>query len=289
MSEESPGLPAAWYTRPEIFARERRAIFAGAWQLLGRRDQLKKPGDYLAATLGGWSVFAMLDEEGRLGAFQNVCRHQGLPVLDAGAGNCEALRCRYHGWTYDREGRFVKAPPAVAPADPAEALHHLQRIADTTAAGLIFVRSDGDQTTLDPAIKTATEAFSCVGDVAIDIDANWKLIVENRVSGNRERLQWWWPTLLIEPFTDSACVYQIIARSFRRTRLVSHVYTGNPSTVASLLAAATSNLGAIKASCEEQQRALETGVPPSAEPRLAYFHARVRGALSDAGASRAHS
>jgi nitrite reductase/ring-hydroxylating ferredoxin subunit len=276
VSEESAGLPAAWYTRPEAFARERRAIFAGAWQLLGRRDQLNKPGDYLAATVGGWSVFAMLGDDGTLGAFQNVCRHQGLPVLDAGAGTCEALRCRYHGWTYDRQGRFVKAPPAVAPTDPGDPLHHLVRLGAAITAGLIFIRIEGEEAPLDPVADAGLNGLTCVGEVALDIDANWKLAVEHRLSDADERVQLSWPTLVVKSVTDGALVYQTMPRTFRRTRLVAHGYA-RATSEASMLEAAKQSIGETKKWCEAQQQALEAGgVTRETESPLAPFHARLR-------------
>ena len=286
MSEESAGLPAAWYTRPEFFAKERRAVFAGASQLLGRRDQLKQPGDYLAVTLGGWSVFAMLDDAGALGAFHNVCRHQGLPVLDAGGGNCETLRCRYHGWTYDRQGRFAKAPPPVAPADPADPLHHLVGIGATTAAGLIFVRAAGDAAQLDDAIGASLDGLICVGDLSVDIDANWKFVVEERLSAADEGIRWWWPTLVVKPVAQGVIVYQVMPRAFRRTRLITHLYARAAREAAAMTEAAKEGADDIKRACEAQQRTVESGAATRAtDGPLAQFHARLREAHAAGGAS----
>jgi nitrite reductase/ring-hydroxylating ferredoxin subunit len=290
VSEESAGLPAAWYTRPEIFARERRAIFAGAWQLLGRRDQLKNPGDYIAASLGGWSVFAMLDDEGSLGAFQNVCRHQGLPVLDAGAGTCETLRCRYHGWTYDRQGRFVKAPPPVAPADPVDPLHRLVRLGVTTIGGLILVRIDGDAMAVDPEIESALHGLSCVGDLGIDIDANWKVVIEHGLAvAVDERSRWSWPTLLVAPCPEGMIVYQTMPRAFRRTRLALHLFAAAPMAAAAMKEEAQRRANEAKTWCEAQQRTYESSDAATPTiPLLARFHARLREAhAAVAGASSA--
>jgi len=37
-------LPSAWYVEPDAFARERRAIFADAWQMIARSDALARAG-----------------------------------------------------------------------------------------------------------------------------------------------------------------------------------------------------------------------------------------------------
>ena len=39
-------LPAQFYTDPEIFAEEKQRVFARTWQVVGRREQLLKPGDF---------------------------------------------------------------------------------------------------------------------------------------------------------------------------------------------------------------------------------------------------
>jgi hypothetical protein len=38
-------LPAAAYTSPEVFAWERRHLFAGTWTCLGREQELRSAGD----------------------------------------------------------------------------------------------------------------------------------------------------------------------------------------------------------------------------------------------------
>jgi len=32
-------LPSAWYVEPDAFVRERRAIFADAWQMIARSER----------------------------------------------------------------------------------------------------------------------------------------------------------------------------------------------------------------------------------------------------------
>src|SRR5437016_1732190 len=79
-------------------------------------------------TLAGWPVLALVNGQNEAAAFRNVCRHQGMGVLEIGAGNCAELRCKYHGWSYGLDGRFVAAPSFVAPAEPASAENNLERI-----------------------------------------------------------------------------------------------------------------------------------------------------------------
>ena len=52
------------------------------------------------------------NEQGKFVAFLNVCAHRhGLVARDS-HGNAPRIRCGYHGWEYDADGRMVKMPLA---------------------------------------------------------------------------------------------------------------------------------------------------------------------------------
>ena len=59
-------LPADWYHGAEHYARERRAIFWTNWMLIGREDQLVRPGDYVSDDIAGWPVFVIRSKDGDL-------------------------------------------------------------------------------------------------------------------------------------------------------------------------------------------------------------------------------
>ena len=39
-------IPADWYTDPAMLTLEKEQIFARTWQLVGRLEQLQRPGDH---------------------------------------------------------------------------------------------------------------------------------------------------------------------------------------------------------------------------------------------------
>ncbi|MGZ4711630.1 MAG: aromatic ring-hydroxylating oxygenase subunit alpha [Acidimicrobiia bacterium] len=131
-------LPAAAYHDPDWYARERRAVFATTWQLAGFRAQLTRPGDYVTHELAGWSVLVTVDDDGRLRAFHNVCRHRAGPVCTDACGHAAALVCGYHGWTYALDGTLRRARDFGAEVDPAE--YGLLPVEVDEWRGLVFVR-----------------------------------------------------------------------------------------------------------------------------------------------------
>jgi nitrite reductase/ring-hydroxylating ferredoxin subunit len=264
-----------FYLRPENFARERRAIFATAWLPLGRGDRLAAPGDYICASLGGWPVFAIRDETGACAAFRNQCRHQGLAVLESGTGNCAELRCRYHGWRYDFAGRFRAAPPLSAPADPGDPMHNLAAVAAESWAGLVFVHFGAAPPPLRAGLEDAPDlaGLRCHAEIATDIEANWKIVVEHCL-GLSEAVgrRYLFPCLVIAGPADGVVVWQVIARSFQRTRLVAHCYEAASG------AGAERAAQAVQRSAAERQVGLAAGgdIAPPPSPDLRAFHHYLR-------------
>ncbi len=89
------GMPAAFYTDPQVLEVEQRELFRSEWVCVGRIEELSKPGDFITLTLGGEPVLVTRDEAGALHALSNVCRHRGA-VIAQGKGNARFHACPYH-------------------------------------------------------------------------------------------------------------------------------------------------------------------------------------------------
>ncbi|KAJ5692549.1 hypothetical protein N7462_001972 [Penicillium macrosclerotiorum] len=104
-------LPASWYTSPEMYELERRAIFSKKWLFITHNSRLKEAGDWLRYEIAGFDFIITRDRQGDINAFHNVCRHRAYPVIEKeGSGNNKILACRYHGWSYGLNGKLAKAP-----------------------------------------------------------------------------------------------------------------------------------------------------------------------------------
>ena len=84
------------------------------WQPAALSEELPTGGAPLALTLLGEELVLFRDEQGRLGLLDGHCAHRGA---DLSYGRLEdgGLRCIYHGWLYDVNGRCLEQP-----AEPAE-------------------------------------------------------------------------------------------------------------------------------------------------------------------------
>ena len=84
------GLPAAHYTDPAHFEQEKRRIFYRSWICVGHESMARAPGAWFVARIADQEVLVVRNEEGRLNAFHNACRHRGH-VLASGSGECRRL------------------------------------------------------------------------------------------------------------------------------------------------------------------------------------------------------
>jgi nitrite reductase/ring-hydroxylating ferredoxin subunit len=207
------------YTQGERFQIEKRRLFARAWLPFCAAGQLAGPGRFVNHALGGWPIVAIRGADGIARAFRNVCKHQGMPVVEQPTGQCDALRCRYHGWTYDLAGALVAAPPQVAPEDPGAPIHRLAALTLHEHDGIIQVREpapDGAPPELGSRGRDFVEALS------IDADANWKSVVEWQLAD--PAWHYVWPLAFVAERGVPRIVRQIVPRSFTRTRLVDLVF-----------------------------------------------------------------
>lgn len=253
------------YAQGDAFQAEKRTIFSTEWLPVCAEGQLAAPGDFLSATVGGWSVVAVRDQAGEVRVLRNACRHQNMPVVSAAAGNCQTFRCRFHGWTYDLAGRFVSAPPPVAPADPKADLG-LPSLATARAGGVLFFSLG------KPAVLPDLGPLPAYGGtLSTDVACNWKVMVEHLLGENREGsadFAWHWPLLALRRAGTLAIVEQIMPQTFLRTRLLTHVFGGSADEHKTAA-------GTIKHVCERLQADRAAGrLPEAVGGLLAAFQRR---------------
>ena len=107
---EAYTIPAPWYVDWRIADLELQTVFSKTWQVIGRIDQVDKPGQFVTATIGGEPLVAVRGNDGVLRAFYNVCRHHAAAVVTEPCGQASILHCPYHGWNYGLDGSLKGMP-----------------------------------------------------------------------------------------------------------------------------------------------------------------------------------
>jgi Rieske 2Fe-2S family protein len=178
-------LPGAFYSDPDIFARDIEAIFNQSWIAAGAVCELPEPGSFMTFTIGRSPVIVLRDNAGEIRAFFNSCRHRGSRVCDTRSGEAAALVCPYHSWTYSLEGKLLHA--AHMPDDFDRSTHGLRPIAVAEVGGSLFVSladNPPDIAEYARAVGPLLDPHGLArGKLAYEADmiveGNWKLVMEN--------------------------------------------------------------------------------------------------------------
>jgi phenylpropionate dioxygenase-like ring-hydroxylating dioxygenase large terminal subunit len=191
-----PTLTVEEYHTREFFEREKRAVWTNAWLLAGRVGDIPNPGDFVVFDLEAidTSVLIIRGKDDRIRAFHNACVHQGARLVYDRSGSCSRLRCSFHGWIYDFEGKLAAVPlKELFPGLETGALC-LNEVRLDTWGGFIFIHlgpqpAHGLRESLQP-MPDALEAYLAREDWQWHAGykglfrANWKIFVDNQCEGH---------------------------------------------------------------------------------------------------------
>jgi Rieske 2Fe-2S family protein len=184
-------LPAHVYNSQQWFEREITNVFQKNWTLVGRKDEIRKPGSYIALDVPGIGpAFVIRGKDGQVRAMANVCCHRGAVLLQDEIGTLRGgIVCPYHAWTYDTTGQLRAAPGMneVEGFDKKE--WQLGKLQLAELGGFLFVAAQTDEVpTFDQYIgnlestildKWPLDEMVTVGRKDYVVDCNWKFLMEN--------------------------------------------------------------------------------------------------------------
>ena len=193
-------LPREMYVDEATWLRERDAVLHGEWFCVGRAEELglTRPSRLAVVDVAGESVIVSCDEDRRLHAAYNVCRHRGsqlypvdqLHPVDAAQPTlitcpASAIRCPYHSWTYALDGSLLKAPHTEID-DPTS--FRLHPVGVEAWGGFVFVHLTPHRAApLAEEVGSASRSLGNYGldelvvgaELRYDVAANYKVLLEN--------------------------------------------------------------------------------------------------------------
>src|SRR3546814_18589008 len=96
------------------------------------------PGDFITRELLGMPLITARHSDGSVQTYLNMCRQRGGRVEQDARGNKRVFMCRYHGWSYERDGGGLRNVPYEDSFEPIDHAHHgLQRFRTEARHGLI--------------------------------------------------------------------------------------------------------------------------------------------------------
>ena len=182
-------LPAAFYRDPEIFKADIEGIFKKHWIFVGVEPDVAEPGDVMTVEVAGASILILRDDDERVRAYHNVCRHRGARLVHEEKGSVGNIVCRYHSWTYSLDGALIHTEHMGEDFKPD--CHGLKPVHIRSLEGLLFIclaetpPADFDEVAarLGPYIAPHNVRNTKVAFQSDIVEpGNWKLTMEN----NRE-------------------------------------------------------------------------------------------------------
>jgi glycine betaine catabolism A len=181
-------LPGRFFSDETIYQRDLACVWRTGWLFAGHTCEIPRTGDYFSVQVDSESVLVLRDEQGRLHAVHNVCRHRGSMICEAPSGHVHRLVCPYHQWTYGLDGSLLACRGMQDGLDKSQL--SLRPVAIEEVEGLIFISLAAApnpfaaaRAALGPLLRPQGFGRAKVAKVAdYLVRANWKLVWEN----NRE-------------------------------------------------------------------------------------------------------
>lgn len=175
------------YNSEEVYLKENELLFSKEWNFVGFLTDFENLNDFVTVTIANIPV-VIQNLKGHLRAFKNVCSHRHSIIQNEDKGN-RPLMCPYHGWAYNEKGI-----PAGIPKKPLFSLTKeevvclkLEEYKIEVCGNLVFATLNKYSHSLQDflgdfydEVATISNSFGKQIDLnEIDIDANWKIVVEN--------------------------------------------------------------------------------------------------------------
>ncbi len=178
-------LLGEFYSRPDVFDADVLSVFNARGLCAGHLSSIPGIGDWFLFEIASESIIVVRDGDAAIRGFLNVCRHRGSLICTKSSGSSMRFVCPYHAWTYDLDGSLVGTPGACDDSPPQTT--SLREVSTRVAGGLVFVCISERPPEFERAAVTIQAALEPHGwgdariahREAFQIDANWKLAVEN--------------------------------------------------------------------------------------------------------------
>ena len=189
---EASTPPSAWYTDQSVFDLEQRTVFSRSWQLVGRTEQVREPSRYITCENAGEPILVSRGSDNVLRGFFNVSRHHAAAVMTKSEGKTENLRCPYHGWNYDLEGKLIHTPEFAGVSNFDRSANGLVPLQVAGWHGWVFVKLDGGGPTLKEFLGADLvehleplnlERLNWFQHRSYFLHCNWKVFVDNYLDG----------------------------------------------------------------------------------------------------------
>jgi choline monooxygenase len=188
---EASTIPAPFYVDARIAELEANTVFSRTWQLVGRVEQVEKPGQFVTASVAGEPIVVVRGTDSVLRGFYNVCRHHAAAVVTEPCGQSSLLHCPYHGWNYGLDGSLKGMPEFDGVKNFERQQNGLVPVKADVWEKFVFVNLDPKAAPLTNFLGGLVKRVAPLGvsqlhyfdSRSYDIHCNWKVFVDNYLDG----------------------------------------------------------------------------------------------------------
>ena len=197
--EKAHGLPNECYLNNDYLEFEKEKIFKNNWTMIGVASSVPNPGDAKPFNLLGIPIIIVRNKENEVKVFHNVCSHRGFKLVDQECKLKNVIRCPYHSWSYDFNGKLTVTPHIgglgkheVEGFDKNKS--NLKEIKSNIWMDLIFININSNAKPFEDFIKPLEDRWSKFiskkdqklirhstdnGYFNMTVNSNWKFAIEN--------------------------------------------------------------------------------------------------------------
>ena len=197
--EKAHGLPNECYLNNDYLEFEKEKIFKNNWTMIGVASSVPNPGDAKPFNLLGIPILIVRNKENEVKVFHNVCSHRGFKLVDQECKLKNVIRCPYHSWSYDFNGKLTVTPHIgglgkheVEGFDKNKS--NLKEIKSNIWMDLIFININSNANSFEDFIKPLEDRWSKFiskkdqklirhstdnGYFNMTVNSNWKFAIEN--------------------------------------------------------------------------------------------------------------
>ena len=197
--EKAHGLPNECYLNNDYLEFEKEKIFKNNWTMIGVASSVPNPGDAKPFNLLGIPILIVRNKENEVKVFHNVCSHRGFKLVDRECKLKNVIRCPYHSWSYDFNGKLTVTPHIgglgkheVEGFDKNKS--NLKEIKSNIWMDLIFININSNAKPFEDFIKPLEDRWSKFifkkdqklirhstdnGYFNMTVNSNWKFAIEN--------------------------------------------------------------------------------------------------------------
>lgn len=175
-------LDASRYTSREFHRLEAERMWTKTWQFVVREEEIPKTGDHVVYDIIDKSIIVIRGDDGVIRGVYNSCLHRGR-ALRTQSGCAAQLKCPFHGFTWDIQGRFKSKPCEWDFKHIENENLELPQVRCESWAGFVFINFDMDAKPLIEFLGVVPEHFRnynmdraySIAHVQRRLACNWKV------------------------------------------------------------------------------------------------------------------